>query len=144
MPPPEPGAAPAAGDPQMEVEIPARSVYVGVVRMALASVARQAGLEEEKVADLGIAVSEACANLVLAADDETPSHSIKVSWIDDDGRFVVEIVGPAAGTRPARNGSGAESDRLEMSDALLHSLVHEYVLETALGGDVKARLVVLA
>ena len=49
----------------VQLEIPPRSPYVGVVRLALSSLARAAGLDEEKVDDIKIAVSEACANAVL-------------------------------------------------------------------------------
>ncbi len=127
----------------MELEVPARSVYVGVVRMALGTVARQAGLDEEKVEDLRMAVSEACANLVLGGDDDAEAGSMRVTWIDEGDRFVVEIVGSGPGPAPDPEGSPGEADRLEMSVALLRSLVHEYAVEKESGGGVTARLVVL-
>lgn len=130
--------------PEMELQVPARSVYVGVVRMALGSVARQAGLDEEKVEDLRMAVSEACANLVLAGDDEASTGSLKLSWFDEGDRFVVEIAAEGTGPAPDPSESPGEEDRLGMSVALLRSLVDEYAIEPKADGSVTARLVLLA
>ena len=129
-------------NPEMQLEVPARSVYVGVVRMALGSIARQSGLDEEKVEDLRMAVSEACANFVLAGDDSRPAGTIKLSWFDEGDRFVVELVARGTGPAPDTTGSTAEEDRLGMSVALLRSLVDEYAIEPQAGG-VTARLVVV-
>ncbi len=143
MPPPDPEVRVGPDGPEMELQIPARSVYVGVVRMALGSVARQAGLDEEKVEDLRMAVSEACANLVLAGDEDASAGTINVSWIDQGDRFVVEIVARGTGPGPDPSGSPTEGARLEMSVALLRSLVHEYAVERSSDGSVTARITVL-
>ena len=129
-------------NPEMQLEVPARSVYVGVVRMALGSIARQSGLDEEKVEDLRMAVSEACANFVLAGDD-APAGSIRLSWFDEGDRFVVELVARGTGPAPDPTGSPSEEDRLGMSVALLRSLVDEYAIEPQADGGVTARLVVV-
>ena len=130
--------------PEMQLEVPARSVYVGVVRMALGSVARQSGLDEEKVEDLRMAVSEACANLVLAGEEEGPAGTIKLAWFDEGDRFVVEISAAATAPAPDPAGSPSEEDRLGMSVALLRSLVDEYAVEPKADGSVTARLTILA
>jgi serine/threonine-protein kinase RsbW len=129
--------------PEMELEVPARSVYVGVVRMALGSVARQAGLDEEKVEDLRMAVSEACANLVLAGDDGD-AGSLKLAWFDEGDRFIVEIAAEGTGPAPDPASSPGEDDRLGMSVALLRSLVDEYAIEPMADGGVTARLILSA
>ena len=123
---------------QMHLEVPARSVYVGVVRLALAALARQAGLDEDRVEDLRIAVSEACANAVLS--EEGPAGSIGVIWRAEDERVVVEVVdGSAPASSPGPEALGA--DRLDMSVALMRSLVDECTFERRPEGGMTTRLV---
>jgi len=55
-------------------EIPAKSDYVGVIRLAISGIASRMEFTIEKIEDIKIAVSEACTNVVLYAyqDDENP------------------------------------------------------------------------
>lgn len=126
----------------VELEIPSRSVYVGVVRLAVASLARQSGLDEERVDDLRIAVSEACANALSMAEDSPP---ISVRWTEKDDRVAVEIEDRASNTydpdNPAVEGETAQ-DRLSLSIELLKSLVDECEIRTSEGGGTLIRLVV--
>ena len=124
---------------EMHLEIPARSVYVGVVRLALVSLARQAGFDEDKVDDLRIAVSEACANAVLSEEGDADS-AIRVGWREEPERVIVEVV-DETGPRPAPSESEAmDEERLAMSLALLRSLVDECTFERLDGGGMATRL----
>ncbi|HEV3473097.1 MAG TPA: ATP-binding protein, partial [Actinomycetota bacterium] len=87
--------------PTVEIDIPPRSSYVGVVRLAVASLARAEGLDEEQVEDLRIAVSEACANAVLAHEEQDSDEPVSVRWIQDDSRIVIEVADRGATTEPA-------------------------------------------
>lgn len=129
---------PASLASEMHLEIPARSVYVGVVRLALASVARQAGLDEDKVDDLRIAVSEACANAVIT-DEADSASMIKVAWREEPDRIVVEVLDESARQEPASEGAAGE-ERMAMSLALLRSLVDECSFEPRDGGGMATRL----
>ena len=127
----------------VEIEIPSRSVYVGVVRLALAALARSAGLSEESVDDLKIAVGEACANAVIVNEGSAPDVPVKVHWSHEDSRVVVEVEGAGH----AYDSTEAESDdglaaRMEMSVALLESLVDSCEVTEHPGGARTARLTV--
>lgn len=130
----------------IELEIPSRSVYVGVVRMAVASLARDAGLDEERVDDLRIAVSEACANALAgpSANGDGPPP-ITVTWQEDDARVVVEVTDRASNlydpASPALEGDTAQ-DRLSLSIELLRSLVDECDIQTEEDGGTLTRLVI--
>ena len=52
-----------------EIQIPPRPEYVGVLRLALGSLARTVGMDEESIDDLRIAISEACTNAVIAQEE---------------------------------------------------------------------------
>lgn len=128
----------------VELQIPARSPYVGVVRLALSSLARTAGLDEEALDDLKIAVSEACANAVLASEEAGSDDLITVHWTEEEARLIVDISDPA-GSRPdldAEPDTGGFSSRLMMSAALLETLVDGCEIDAVEEGGIRTRLVV--
>jgi len=128
---------------EVEIEIPSRSVYVGVVRLALAALARTAGLSEESVDDLKIAVGEACANAVIVNEETAPDVPVKVHWSHEEARVVVEVEGagrPYQSTEPT--GGDGLTARMEMSVALLESLVDSCEVTERPDGAMTARLTV--
>ncbi len=112
--------------PDVEIEIPPRSPYVGVIRLAITSLGRSAGLNEEAVDDLKIAVSEACANAVLAHEEAGIGAAVAVRWTDVDTEIVVDVdySAPMAEEISTEDSHGFSS-RLMLSTALLESLVDE-------------------
>jgi serine/threonine-protein kinase RsbW len=129
---------------KVRLEVPPRSAFVGVVRLALASLARTAGIDEESIEHLKIAVSEACANAVLAHDDLKLDQPFEVAWSEEDRRVVVEVCDRASDydmlTTDQFDSQGI-STRLSMSAALMASLVDECTFATRDGGGSCARLV---
>ena len=127
----------------IQLEIPPRSVYVGVVRLALASAARLAGLDEAKVEDLRIAVSEACANAVLANERAETEAPVRVSWTRETDRIVIEVVDAGSGSVPDPEDSLVGGSRYDMSVALLESLVDDCTFGPLEDGGTTTRLVFL-
>jgi serine/threonine-protein kinase RsbW len=128
--------------PAVELEIPARSPYVGVVRLALAALARAAGLDEERVDDLKIAVSEACSRAVLATEAGGSAGGVSISWSDDGARVVIEVSDRAttADDAPDTENSLSFSSRAVMSEALLRSLMDGYESTPRPDGGTTTRL----
>ena len=126
--------------PAIEITIPPRSVYVAVVRLAVASLARNAGLDEDRVDDLRIAVSEACTNAVLAHEEAGTQDAVAIRWEDEDDRLVVDVHSKVQPPPVALEDSHGFSTRSVLSQALLDSLVDES--ETLIDqGDTVSRLV---
>ena len=121
----------------VEIAIPPRSVYVGVVRLAIASLARQAGFDEDRVDDLRIAVSEACTSAVLAHEDAGSAEVVLVRWTDEADRLVIDVESSVEARAPRADDTDSFSSRGVLSHALLESLVDE----TELSGT-RAHLVV--
>lgn len=119
----------------VEIEIPPRSVYVGVVRLAVASLARSAGLDEEVVDDLKIAVSEACANSVLGLESTGSDERISITFTDDGPSLVLEVAdrAPQPSDAPVEDSQGFDT-RSVMSTALLRSLVDDCTISPRDGG----------
>ena len=127
----------------VELSIPPRSPYVGVVRLALSSLARAAGLDEERVDDLKIAVSEACANAVINNEDAGSDEPVAVTWSQDDSVVRIEVSdrGDAADVSVGDEvDTQGFSTRAVMSVALLRSLVDSCAFEGRAGGGMTTRL----
>lgn len=106
----------------VRIELPARPEYVGVARLALASLARNAGVEEERVDDLKIAVSEVCTD-VVATDS---SGLLKIDW-SASGRVVeIEVSGPEP----------TEGEQRDFSRDLLSALLDVYEVDNTPDGSI--------
>ena len=127
----------------VQLEIPPRSPYVGVVRLALSSLARAAGLDEEKVDDIKIAVSEACANAVISNEEAGSDDPVTVSWEENEDAVRIEVTDRGAMFNPdgvEQADSQGFSTRTVMSMALLKSLVDDCQFEPRTGGGTTTRL----
>jgi anti-sigma regulatory factor (Ser/Thr protein kinase) len=128
----------------IEIEIPPRSVYVGVVRLALASLARAGGMDEDAVDDLKIAVSEACTNAVQSNEQAGGDPPVVVSWRVEGDHAVVEVAdrGTLYDSRDAGDSLDNPSGRVAMSATLLGSLVEDFQLVPRADGGTCARFTV--
>lgn len=79
-----------ANDKRVGITIPAKSEYVGLARLAVASMARDSQVDEEIIDDMKIAVSEVGNNIVKNAAGY-PKASLSIEMIIDDQALVVEI-----------------------------------------------------
>jgi serine/threonine-protein kinase RsbW len=64
----------------IEMQIPAKAEYVGVIRLTLSGIASRMGYTYEDIEDLKIAVSEACTNAVVHAYDKDEVGDIIVGF----------------------------------------------------------------
>lgn len=81
-----------ADDLRLELTLPARPAYVATARAFVAAAARHFGAEEEAVADLKVAVSEACSGAVRASDSGVTFH---IAVDAQPHQLTVEIVTPS-------------------------------------------------
>ena len=88
-------------DPVFELEIPARPEFVAVARLVVATAARsRRTLEEERVDDLTLALSEACTNAIEAHGGHAEDELVLVKVEEADDRFVVTIADRGPGFDP--------------------------------------------
>jgi serine/threonine-protein kinase RsbW len=108
----------------VELEVPARPEYVAVVRLALASLGRLAGLDEATVEDLKIAVSEATTSAMLVNQAAGRSDPVSIAWARGDGQVVIEISDRGQGADATEVDDGDPTGvRAGISVALLESIV---------------------
>jgi anti-sigma regulatory factor (Ser/Thr protein kinase) len=113
--------------PEVELEVPARAEYVGLVRLVVSAlVGGRRVVDEELLDDLALAVSEACT-LAVGTDG-----SIEVVYDETDEAVVVEVRGvlqPAVATGDVPDPlqlMRALVDKVEVADGRLrlHVLCH--------------------
>lgn len=129
--------------PTVRLEIPPQSAYVAIARLAITSLGRAAGLDEERLDDLKIAISESCANAVLCVQESGVEAPIGISFTARS--HALEVVVSHAGTivgdvDAADADSQGFSTQRVMSMALLRSLVDELDLSPREDGGMQARL----
>jgi serine/threonine-protein kinase RsbW len=90
----------ANGSGLVALTIPARAEYIVLCRLALTGLARTRALEEEVVADLKLALTEACSNSVRHAYEEGRDGVVQVSYRLRDDRIEVEVADDGAGFDP--------------------------------------------
>ncbi len=80
----------------VKLDIPAKAEYVVLGRLALAGLMKSSGFSEDAVADLKLALTEACSNSVRHAYGEVDGQVHLVFTMHDD-RVVIEICDDGAG-----------------------------------------------
>ena len=79
----------------VELEVPASAAYIAVVRTAAAGLAARVDLTLDRIEDLRIAVDEACALLVQAADrGPTTVTTLRCVFALEEPSLTVEVSGP--------------------------------------------------
>jgi serine/threonine-protein kinase RsbW len=130
----------------VELEIPPGSAYVAIARLAFASLARGAGLDEELVEEVKIALSEACTNAVLIHEESSIHEPVTVRWIEEPDRLILEIADRGAtpdGSTENDFDSQGFSSRMVMSRVLLEALVDGCEFIPRPGGGTITRLQVV-
>lgn len=87
---------------QVELELPRDAQYVGLARLAVTAVARQAGMDPARLEDLRLAVSEATTNAMMGGHEENGATEPVVLAFGRRGEsgFAVTITGSGPGFEP--------------------------------------------
>jgi serine/threonine-protein kinase RsbW len=106
--------------------IPAKAEYMVLPRLALTGLARIRALEADTVADLKLALTEACSNSIRHAYDTGSHGNVQVRYELTDDKLAVEVTDDGDGFDPAtmRAPSG-ELDEGGLGIAIIRALVDE-------------------
>ncbi len=83
---------------------------VPVMRQVLGDTLRGIGVNEDSVADILLAATEACTNVVLHAGHSAPAYTVAATVDNAACRVEVTDAGQGCSRRRARQGSGASGD----------------------------------
>jgi serine/threonine-protein kinase RsbW len=123
----------------VKLTFPAKADYLLLARLALSGLGRGLSLDEESLADLKLAVTEACGNVVRHAY-KSSEGSVRVVYVVGDGRLEMIVedqgTGMAPGADEPRPGAPPESG---MGLSIIRAVVDE--LEVRNGADGRGTVV---
>jgi serine/threonine-protein kinase RsbW len=79
--------------------IPAKPEYITLSRLALSGLSRVRPLADDTLADLKLALTEACSNSVRHAYDGGEGH-VDIQFVLHDDRLIIEVADDGAGFEP--------------------------------------------
>ncbi len=123
----------------LSLEIPPRAEFVAVARLVVSTAAKsRRALADDRVADLTLALSEACTNAIEAHDAKDEDDRVTVRVDEDDERLVVTVEDRGPGfdlmelpTHPAVT----DPDRLNFERGLGIPIIRNLVDEVTFSSD---------
>jgi len=94
------GSLPGERDGIVALTVPARAEFIALGRLALTGLARTRVLSAEIVADLKLALTEACSNSVRHAYDEGREGVVEILYELSDDRFAIQVTDDGSGFDP--------------------------------------------
>src|SRR5919106_6536403 len=85
------------GTHAIRLTIPAKAEYISLGRLALTGLARVRTLADETLADLKLALTEACSNSVRHAYDGTGGGIVEIDYALLPDRLVIEVTDDGGG-----------------------------------------------
>ncbi len=122
------------GERTVRLTIPARPEYISLCRLALAGISRTRALDDETVADLKLALTEACTNSIRHAYPQGDG-TVEVVYDLLPDRLVIEVADTGSGFDLLERNSGAGDELTEggLGMAIMRALADE--LELTPGAD---------
>jgi serine/threonine-protein kinase RsbW len=123
--------------PEVLLTMPARPEGVGVVRQALAGMADALDFDATVLADMKMAVTEACTNVVVHAyEDQVGTLEVEMLAEEEGLTIVVRDHGAGIQPRPARQ----EPPALGLGLPLIAALSDSFELKGSAGGGTEVRM----
>jgi serine/threonine-protein kinase RsbW len=122
----------------VRLTMPARPEGVAVVRQALAGMADALDFDEAVLADMKMAVSEACTNVVVHAYQEGEG-TLEVEMSADEAGLTIRVRDHGSGIQPQVNRTG-EVPALGLGLPLIAALSDSYELQGSAGQGTEVRM----
>ena len=116
----------------VRLTIPAKPEYIALSRLALAGLSRVRPFSEEDLADLKLAITEACSNSVRHAYDGGDG-TVEIRYVLEGDRITIEVADDGAGfDHQNRHGNGDSDDLAEggLGIAIIRSIADELEIGT--------------
>ena len=117
----------------LEFKIPAKSDYVGVIRLAVSGIASRLQFSIEKIEDIKIALSEACTNVVLYAYSEHEEGFIHVTCTAYSDKLDITIKDTGIGFNTDQVKKEKESTSLGLGLTFIKNLMDSVDIQSELG-----------
>jgi anti-sigma regulatory factor (Ser/Thr protein kinase) len=124
----------AATPATVRLAFPPEARLLGTLRLVVGIVARKAGMAEEGIEDLKVAVSETCAVAVGDLNRAGLPDPIEVDLVEAPDRFGIEVRDRAPSASGHADAADGEVDDRELGLALVGALVDDLKTSTLDGG----------
>jgi anti-sigma regulatory factor (Ser/Thr protein kinase) len=124
--------------PEVRLTMPAKPEGVGVVRQALAGMADALDFDAAVLADMKMAVSEACTNVVVHAYDDDDAGVLEVEMTADDEGLTIIVRDHGAGLQ--RRTARASAPALGLGLPLIAALSDAFELRGSAGTGTEVRM----
>lgn len=121
--------------PDLELSLPARAENVAVVRHVLSGVGEALGLHPETLSDVKLAVSEACANVVVHAYEDDGGGLLDLELSVGEGYIEIVVRDHGRGMMPR-----ADSPGLGVGLPLIASLAESLEIANRSDGGTEVRM----
>ena len=123
----------AADGRQVRLRIPARPEYITLCRLALTGLSRLRPFSDEVLADLKLALTEACSNSVRHAYEDGEDGVVEILYELRPDRLVIEVTDEGEGFDPAETGQGDDLSEGGLGIAIIRAVADEVAIETQPG-----------
>lgn len=121
----------------VRLTIPAKPEYITLSRLALSGLARVRPLAPDTLADLKLALTEACSNSVRHAYGEREGH-VEISFELRGDRLVIEVADDGSGFELEQPGAAVDGDDLT-EGGLGIAIIRAIADEVEIGGGGNGR-----
>ena len=118
----------------IRLAFPPEARLLGTIRLVVGIVARKAGMGEEGIEDLKVAVSETCAVAVGDLNRAGRPDPIEIDLVESTDRFGIEVRDRAPASAAAGDPADGEVDDRELGLALVGALVDDLKTATLTDG----------
>ncbi len=118
------------------LSIPAKAEYIVLSRLALTGISRVRALDPELLADLKLAITEACSNSIRHAYDGARAGMVEIRYELADDRVTVEVSDTGTGFDAGDvDSTNAELDEGGLGIAIIRAVVDDLAIESNGGGS---------
>jgi serine/threonine-protein kinase RsbW len=108
----------------IELVIPAKAEYITLGRLALTGIGHARQLSADTLADLKLALTEACTNSVRHAYPEG-GGTVRISYLLEPGRLTIEVTDDGAGFEPSAERAEDGLDENGLGIAIIRAIADE-------------------
>ncbi len=115
----------------VELSIPAKAEYIALCRLALAGLAQVRALEEETLADLKLALTEACSNSIRHAYEAGRTGVVDIRYELNGEQLAVEVADEGSGFElDATGAQNGDLDEGGLGLAIIRAVTDELAVES--------------
>src|SRR5438552_18963718 len=109
----------------VRLTIPAKPEYIALGRLTLAGISRVQPVPDETLADLKLALTEACTNSVRHAYADGGFGTVEIVFEVGSDRLAVEVVDEGAGFRADEQAAPGETSESGLGIAIIRALAED-------------------